>query len=160
MSRFSAPIIERGELEQACQDWRDSGETIVFTNGCFDILHVGHLQTLTAARSEGSKLLVGLNSDRSVRALKGPTRPINAEADRAQILASLRCVDAVTIFDEDTPIEALDLIRPHIHVKGGDYKVEDLSEADVVKKHGGRIVIVGLVPGHSTTSTIEKTRSK
>ena len=147
------------ELLQTVAQWKEAGEAVVFTNGCFDILHVGHLQTLTRARAQGSKLVVGVNSDTSVRALKGPTRPVNTEQDRAHLLAGLRCVDAVTVFSEDTPIALLEKLRPHVHVKGGDYKVEDLPEAKVVQKHGGKIVIIDLVPGRSTTATIEKTQN-
>jgi rfaE bifunctional protein nucleotidyltransferase chain/domain len=159
MKRLEARLITRDDLPTICQSWRDQGETIVFTNGCFDILHLGHLQTLTRAKNEGSKLLVGVNSDLSVQRLKGPTRPVNPERDRALLLAGLRCVDAVTIFPEDTPIEVLEVIKPQVHVKGGDYNVEDLPEAAVVKKHGGRIVIIDLVAGRSTSATIERTRS-
>lgn len=139
--------------------WKSAGETVVFTNGCFDILHVGHLQTLTRARAEGSRLVVGLNSDSSVRALKGPQRPIHGEDDRALMLAALRCVDAVVLFSQQTPVELLDCLKPDVHVKGGDYRVEDLPEAATVQRHGGRIVIIDLVPGRSTTAAIDKARS-
>lgn len=130
----------------------------MFTNGCFDILHLGHLQTLSRAASEGSKLVVGVNSDSSVQRLKGPSRPINPERDRALLLAGLRCVDAVTIFEEDTPLPLLSVLRPAVHVKGGDYRIEDLPEAEIVRKNGGRVVIIDLLPGRSTTSTIERSR--
>jgi rfaE bifunctional protein nucleotidyltransferase chain/domain len=152
-------VFNRNEISAQVQAWHEAGETVVFTNGCFDILHVGHLKTLSRARSEGSKLVVGVNSDASVGRLKGPTRPINEEADRAELLAGLRCVDAVVIFTEDTPVELLEVIRPDVHVKGGDYRVEDLPEREVVEKHGGRIVIIGLVPGRSTTNLIKKTQA-
>ena len=151
-------VLTRDEISSQAQRWREAGETVVFTNGCFDILHVGHIQTLTRAASEGTKLVVGVNSDSSVQRLKGPTRPVNPEQDRAGLLAALRCVDAVVIFEEDTPVELLEVLRPHVHVKGGDYKVEDLPEKDAVEKHGGRIVIIDLVPGRSTTNLIQKTQ--
>jgi rfaE bifunctional protein nucleotidyltransferase chain/domain len=151
-------VLNRQQLSARVRQWREAGETVVFTNGCFDILHVGHIKTLTRAKSEGSKLVVGVNSDGSVQRLKGPTRPVNPELDRAQLLAALRCVDAVVIFEEDTPIELLEVVRPHVHVKGGDYQVDDLPEKEVVEKHGGRIVIIGLVPGRSTTHLIQKTQ--
>lgn len=151
-------VLSRRQISSLVREWREAGEIVVFTNGCFDILHVGHIKTLTRAKSEGSKLVVGVNSDSSVQRLKGPTRPVNPEQDRAQLLAALRCVDAVVIFEEDTPIELLEVIRPHVHVKGGDYQVDDLPEKDVVEKHGGRIVIIGLVPGRSTTNLIQKTQ--
>mgnify|MGYP000274140631 CR=1 FL=1 len=151
-------VLSRRQISSLVREWREAGEIVVFTNGCFDILHVGHIKTLTRAKSEGSKLVVGVNSDSSVQRLKGPTRPVNPEQDRAQLLAALRCVDAVVIFEEDTPIELLEVIRPHVHVKGGDYQVDDLPEKDVVEKHGGRIVIIGLVPGRSTSNLIQKTQ--
>ena len=106
--------------------WKQNDETIVFTNGCFDILHVGHLQTLTRAKNEGDRLVVGVNSDDSVRRLKGPTRPINIDVERARMLAALRCVDAVVVFTEDTPNAVLEALKPNVHVKGGDYRAEDL----------------------------------
>ena len=121
-------VLSRDEIAARIAQWRETGETIVFTNGCFDILHVGHLKTLTRASSEGTRLIVGVNSDDSVRRLKGPTRPINDEVDRAELLAGFRCVDAVVIFGEETPVELLEVVRPHVHVKGGDYRVEDLPE--------------------------------
>jgi len=152
-------VLSRDEIAARIAQWRETGETIVFTNGCFDILHVGHLKTLTRASSEGTRLIVGVNSDDSVRRLKGPTRPINDEVDRAELLAGFRCVDAVVIFGEETPVELLEVVRPHVHVKGGDYRVEDLPEREVVEKHGGRIVIIDLVPGRSTTNLIQKTRT-
>ena len=151
-------VLSRRQISSLVREWREAGEIVVFTNGCLDILHVGHIKTLTRAKSEGSKLVVGVNSDSSVQRLKGPTRPVNPEQDRAQLLAALRCVDAVVIFEEDTPIELLEVIRPHVHVKGGDYQVDDLPEKDVVEKHGGRIVIIGLVPGRSTSNLIQKTQ--
>ena len=151
-------VLNRQQVSSRVRQWREDGETVVFTNGCFDILHVGHIKTLTRAKSEGSKLIVGVNSDSSVQRLKGPTRPVNSELDRAQLLAALRCVDAVVIFEEDTPIELLEVVRPHVHVKGGDYRVDDLPEKGVVEKHGGRIVIIDLVPGRSTTNLIQKTQ--
>jgi D-glycero-beta-D-manno-heptose 1-phosphate adenylyltransferase len=152
-------LFQTDQIASRVQQWREDGEIVVFTNGCFDILHVGHLKTLTRAKSEGTKLIVGVNSDDSVRRLKGPTRPINDELDRAEILGGLRCVDAVVIFPEETPIELLGVIRPDVHVKGGDYRLEDLPEREVVEKHGGRIVIIDLVPGRSTTSLIKKTQN-
>ena len=134
------------------------GLTVVATNGCFDLLHVGHVQTLSRARAEGDRLVVGVNSDASVSRLKGPRRPVNPELDRAALLASLRCVDAVVIFGEDTPVETLRVLRPDVHVKGGDYRLEDLPEAGVVQEYGGRVVLIDLVPGRSTTSMLERSR--
>lgn len=159
---MSLPYEERVlPLEQAAESvrqWREAGETVVFTNGCFDLLHVGHVQTLSRARAEGHRLVVGVNSDASVARLKGPQRPINSELDRAALLAALRCVDAVVIFHADTPVETLAVLKPDVHVKGGDYRLEDLPEASVVQEYGGRIVLIDLVPGRSTTAMIERSR--
>ena len=154
----SERIFDSPRLRSQASKWKEAGETVVFTNGCFDILHIGHIQTLTRAKAEGTKLVVGVNSDASVSRLKGPTRPVNPQSDRAGLLAALRCVDAVIVFPEDTPVPVLEQLKPHVHVKGGDYRVEDLPEAQTVKKNGGRIVIIDLVPGRSTTSLIEKTK--
>lgn len=131
---------------------------VVFTNGCFDLLHAGHLKTLLTARRQGDLLVVGVNSDRSVRALKGPERPLNPEGERAELLAGLECVDLVVLFDEDTPLELLDRLRPDVHVKGGDYREEDLPEAPLVRSWGGRIVLTGVVPDRSTTRLASRLR--
>ncbi len=130
---------------------RAAGGRVVATGGCFDLLHTGHLRTLHAARALGDCLIVCLNSDDSVRALKGPDRPINDQNDRAELLAGLGCVDAVAIFDEDTPIPLLRQLRPDVWVKGGDYSERDLPEADVVRSWGGQAVVVPYHAGHSTT---------
>ncbi len=159
-SNLSLPNQERvlglSEAAQQVETWRRAGQTVVFTNGCFDLLHVGHVQTLSRARAEGDRLVVGVNSDTSVSRLKGPRRPVNPELDRAALLASIRCVDAVVIFGEDTPVETLQVLRPDVHVKGGDYRLEDLPEAKTVQEYGGRVVLIDLVPGRSTTSMIER----
>ena len=159
METVHSRVLPLSKLLDLAQEWKEAGETVVFTNGCFDILHLGHLQTLTKAKQQGSKLVVGLNSDASVARLKGPSRPVNSESDRALLLAGLRCVDAVVIFSEDTPIPVLEALKPQVHVKGGDYRVEDLAEAQVVQENGGRVVIIDLLPGRSTTGLIEKTRT-
>lgn len=137
---------------------RESGNPpkVVFTNGCFDILHVGHLRTLLAARSEGDLLVVGLNSDESVRALKGPSRPINNEDERSEMLAALECVDIVVIFSEETPLKVIESLRPDVHVKGGDYNEDQLPEAGLVKSFGGKIVLAKMIPGRSTTALVKK----
>jgi len=131
---------------------------VVFTNGCFDLLHVGHLRTLLTARQQGDLLVVGLNSDRSVQALKGSTRPLNPQGERAELLAGLECVDMVVLFEEDTPLALLDRLRPDVHVKGGDYREEDLPEAPLVRSWGGRVVLTGVVPERSTTLLAERIR--
>lgn len=132
---------------------------VVFTNGVFDLLHPGHVDVLCAARREGAQLIVGVNSDASVRRLgKGPERPIRSETERAIVLAALECVDAVTIFDEDTPAALVAALEPDVIVKGGDYRPEDVAGAETVTARGGRVVIIPLTPGHSTTATVSKLR--
>jgi D-beta-D-heptose 7-phosphate kinase/D-beta-D-heptose 1-phosphate adenosyltransferase len=141
----------------AAADWRKSAKgSVVFTNGVFDLLHPGHIDVLTAARAEGDALVVGVNSDDSVRRLKGPTRPVRTEADRAFVVAALECVDCVVVFDEDTPLELITALRPDVVVKGGDYNEDTIVGAKEVKSWNGRVVVVPLTPGHSTTSIIEK----
>ena len=153
-------IIERQELEKLAESLRHDGKRIVTTNGCFDVLHVGHVRILQAAKECGDVLIVGINSDDSVKRLnKGPNRPVNTEADRAEILANLKSVDYVTVFGEDTPVEFLTLIRPNVHVKGADYSPSQLAETPVVESFGGEVKILALVPGKSTTSTIARMRS-
>jgi D-beta-D-heptose 7-phosphate kinase/D-beta-D-heptose 1-phosphate adenosyltransferase len=129
---------------------------LVFTNGCFDILHRGHVQLLVQARELGDCLLVGLNSDGSTRRLKGSGRPLQSEIDRAACLAALECVDAVVVFDEDTPADLIAALQPDVMVKGGDYTAEQLPERDVVEAGGGKIVIVPYIEGLSTTELLEK----
>lgn len=153
-------IAEREKLDTLSQELKTKGKTIVTTNGCFDILHVGHVRILQEAKSLGDVLIVGLNSDESVQKLKGPSRPINNQADRAELLAALACVDYVTIFGEDTPVEFLHLVKPHVHVKGADYTPDQLAETDVVESHGGKVKILKLVPGRSTTALVAKINAK
>jgi rfaE bifunctional protein nucleotidyltransferase chain/domain len=132
---------------------------VVFTNGVFDLLHAGHVDLLSGARSEGDRLVVGVNSDASVRRLgKGPERPVRGEVERAYVLAALEMVDAVVVFDQDTPLELVRLLRPDVIVKGGDYAPDRVVGAAEVTSGGGRVVIIPITPGHSTTSTIEKIR--
>lgn len=153
-------ILDRAVLGDAVETAKSQGLTVVFTNGCFDILHVGHIRYLQDARARGDVLVVGVNSDDSVRKLKGPQRPVVSEVDRAEILAALECVDYVTVFDEDTPVELILAIKPNVHVKGGDYKPEDLPEGDAVRSVGGRVEIVPFTStateGRSTTNLIGK----
>jgi D-beta-D-heptose 7-phosphate kinase/D-beta-D-heptose 1-phosphate adenosyltransferase len=134
---------------------RSIGQRVVFTNGCFDILHVGHARLLREAAALGDFLVVGLNSDASVRRLKGPERPRNSEDARAELLAALDAVDAVTVFDEDTPFDLIDAIRPDVLVKGGDYRPEDVVGRDLVEASGGRLVLIPLVEGYSTTKLLQ-----
>ena len=137
-------------------DAKAKGNTIVFTNGCFDILHAGHVRYLNAAKALGDILVVGLNSDDSVRRLKGEGRPINPAADRAEVLAGLRAVDHVIIFEEATAEELVRQIKPDIYVKGGDYSLDSLPEASIVESYGGETVLIPLVEGRSTTNVIRR----
>lgn len=149
-----APIQLRGAGTDALRTVarvRRAGGTVVATGGCFDLVHAGHAKTLAAARALGDCLVVCLNSDASVRRLKGPQRPIMAADDRAELLLALECVDAVLVFEEDTPVEALRRLEPDLWVKGGDYRADELPETDLVRSWGGRTIIVPYVPGHSTT---------
>jgi rfaE bifunctional protein nucleotidyltransferase chain/domain len=145
------------------REWRagriDEGR-VVFTNGVFDLLHTGHLDVLLAARRAGDYLVVGVNSDASVRRLKGSSRPVRDEGARCYVLASLAMVDAVVIFDEDTPLELIRALRPDVLVKGGDYNESTIVGADELRAWGGEVVVVPLTPGHSTTSTIERVRGR
>lgn len=137
---------------------RANGGTVVFTNGVFDLLHPGHLRYLQKARRLGDALIVGVNSDRSVRGNKGPDRPLTPEAERAELLAALTCVDAVVIFDEDTPQELISALQPDVLVKGSDWGENAIVGRDVVEAGGGRVVRVPIEPGYSTTAIIEKVR--
>ena len=129
---------------------------VVFTNGCFDIIHPGHIHILEEAKSYGDVLIVGLNSNSSVKNLKGESRPINSESDRIKILCSIKHVDHVIIFDEDTPIELIELIKPNFLVKGGDYNKSEIVGADLVEKNGGSVIIIDLLGGYSTSSNIDR----
>ena len=140
------------------EELRASGLTIVFTNGVFDLLHVGHLRYLQQARGLGDALFVGVNSDRSVRAIKGPDRPITSEAERAEVLEGLTCVDGVVIFDEDTPHNLIAALQPDVLVKGADWAEDAIVGRDVVEARGGRVVRIAIEPGHSTTSIVGKIR--
>ncbi len=152
-------IIPREYIQDACDTVRADGGTIVFTNGCFDILHAGHVRYLRAAEAMGDFLVVGLNSDASVRRLKGEGRPIVPEADRAEVLDALRAVDIVTVFDEPTAEELVRLVKPDVYVKGGDYTVDTLPEAKIVQAAGGRVEFIPFVEGRSTTNVIERIKS-
>ncbi|MBX3120032.1 MAG: D-glycero-beta-D-manno-heptose 1-phosphate adenylyltransferase [Fimbriimonadaceae bacterium] len=137
------------------------GKKLVFTNGVFDILHAGHVQYLKQARALGDLLIVGMNSDASTRTLaKAPDRPINTLEDRAAVLSELRCVDGVVSFEESTPEQLIELLKPEVHVKGGDYRIEDLPEAKIVHAYGGEVVILPFLSGHSTTETLKRLRGE
>lgn len=149
-------ILPLSDLQEKVAAWKEEGKTVAFTNGCFDILHAGHIASLLQASQQGDKLVVALNADSSVRALKGDTRPVNNENARAVVMAALGMVDAVTIFEEPTPREVILAIKPDVLVKGGDYKVEDIAGAKEVIGWGGQVVINPIVEGFSTTSIIQK----
>ncbi len=145
-------------LRERCRAWRQAGDRLVTTNGCFDILHAGHIHTLLAARQQGDRLIVGLNSDASVRLLKGEGRPLVPEQQRAATLAALPFVDHVQIFAEQRPDAILEAVRPDVHVKGGDYVAAELPEHDLIASLGGRLVIVPEVPGPHSSDLLEAYR--
>ncbi|WP_297404372.1 D-glycero-beta-D-manno-heptose 1-phosphate adenylyltransferase [uncultured Cetobacterium sp.] len=149
-------ILERSMASKLIEELKKQNKKVVFTNGCFDILHVGHLTYLNEAKRQGDILIVGVNSDSSVKRLKGENRPINGEVDRAELLCGLKAVDYTVIFPEDTPCELLDDLKPSIHVKGGDYEKDDLPETNIVEKNGGEVRILGFVEGKSTTNIVNK----
>jgi D-beta-D-heptose 7-phosphate kinase/D-beta-D-heptose 1-phosphate adenosyltransferase len=149
-------LFSRDSVASLASEWRKQGLRVAFTNGCFDLLHPGHISLIDQARREADRLIVGINSDQSVQRLKGPERPVQSEIARATVLASLKSVDAVVIFDEDTPLQLIDLLEPDVLVKGGDYTVETVVGADLVVKRGGRVFLANLVAGHSTTNTLKK----
>ena len=149
-------IKPAGEMGAIARNLREQGVRIVFTNGCFDILHAGHVQYLEQARELGDVLIVGLNSDSSIRRLKGFGRPIVAQQDRACVLAALGCVDYVVVFDTDTPLELITLLRPGVLVKGGDWQVEDIVGSEVVLADGGKVLSLPFREGLSTTSLIRR----
>ena len=149
-------IYDASSLQHQLRRWRFLGKTVAFTNGCFDILHSGHIASLSDAAREADFLVVGLNSDASTRRLKGPERPVNSQDARATVMASLLMVDAVIFFEEDTPLELIKMVEPDVLVKGGDYTLEQIVGAKEVMAAGGRVVINPIVPGFSTTSLIEK----
>lgn len=153
-------IVERRDLKGLIEGLKRQKKSIVFTNGCFDILHVGHVRYLQAAKSLGDVLVLGLNSDVSVQALKGPSRPINNQEDRAEVLAGLAAVDHIVIFDEITAEALIEDIQPDIYVKGGDYAIDDLPEAHIIRKYGGKIVLIPEVEGRSSTKVINKIRDR
>lgn len=148
-------IYHLSELASILKQAKSDGHVVVTTNGCFDVLHLGHLRYLQAARQLGDLLVVAVNSDSSVRQLKGENRPLVPEGERAEMLAGLECVDYVVIFPELTPIDLLSELKPSIHVKGGDYKLEQLIEREVVEANGGKVIVGLNVPGKSTTNLIE-----
>jgi len=153
---MESKILKLQDLLQTIQNLRESGKSIVFTNGCFDILHVGHVRYLTAARSEGDVLVVGLNSDESVRSIKPENRPIMNQDQRAEVLAGLECVDYITVFNEPDPLKVIKELKPDVLVKGADWIEEEIIGADIVKANGGKVVKVPVVPEVSTSLIIQR----
>jgi D-beta-D-heptose 7-phosphate kinase/D-beta-D-heptose 1-phosphate adenosyltransferase len=151
-------VVTRDEAAEQIERWRRRGWRIGFTNGCFDLLHPGHVHLLSQARAACDRLVVGLNSDASVRRLKGATRPVQTEGARAAVLASLADVDLVTVFEEDTPEQLLAALRPDVLVKGADYTIETVVGSEMVRGWGGKVVLAELLPGNSTTATIARLR--
>lgn len=155
---MTAKIMELDALKKEIEEKKEAGELIVFTNGCFDILHVGHIRYLKKAASLGDKLVLAVNSDSSVKELKGKSRPFVPESERLEMLAALEMVDYLILFSEIDAKALLEEIKPQIYVKGGDYRIEDLPEAETVYRYGGKIVLVTEVKGNSTTNIIKKIR--
>jgi len=153
-------VLKGSQLDEKLKKWKAQNLKVVFTNGCFDLLHIGHLSYLMKAASFGDKLIIGLNSDDSVKRLKGESRPINAEESRALMLASLFFVDAVTVFEEDTPLNLIKTVMPDVLVKGGDYKMENIVGAQEVVENGGVVNVVDFVNGYSSSAIIEKIERK
>ena len=149
-------VVRREDIKQLVNNLHQEGKTVVATNGCFDILHVGHIRYLQKTKSFADKLIVLLNSDSSVHSIKGLDRPINNEGDRAELLCALSCVDYVVLFEEDSPGKLLDEIKPDVYTKGADYTMETLPEADIMKKNGTRVEFIEFVEGKSTTNIIDK----
>ncbi len=156
---IQSKIVSQAQLQQKLNLWRFRQQRVVFTNGCFDILHAGHIHLLSQAASFGDVLVIGLNSDSSVKGLKGENRPLQNENTRADVLASLFYVDAVLLFEEPTPLELIQAITPDVLVKGGDYTIENVVGADWVQQHGGRVEIVPLLEGFSTTGIEQKLKN-
>ena len=158
---FSLPkkIRTAASLRPVLAKYKKAGKKVVFTNGCFDVLHLGHARYLQKARSLGDALVVGMNTDASVRKLKGPERPVNREKDRAEVLAALACVDFVVFFSEPTPKKLIEAVRPDFLVKGGDWKIRDIAGAPFVTSYGGRVKTIPFVKGFSTTGLLKKIAS-
>jgi rfaE bifunctional protein nucleotidyltransferase chain/domain len=154
-SNFKSKIVNIDQLLKLRQDWANMNEMVVFTNGCFDILHRGHVDYLNKAAELGTKLIVAINSDKSVTSIKNPNRPIQDEQSRSEIMASMGCVDAVIIFNETTPLELIKALNPNILVKGADYKPKDIVGYDSVTSYGGKVITLDFLTGYST-SLIEK----
>jgi len=156
---LSPKIVSLTELNSLVNYWKGEGKKIVFTNGCFDLLHAGHITYLTEAASLGDILIIGLNSDDSVQRLKGPSRPVNNEITRSVILGSMSFIDAVVFFNEDTPLELIKKVLPDVLVKGGDYKTEEIAGAKEVIENGGKVQVLSFLPGYSSSAIVDKIKN-
>jgi len=156
VSKAQNKIFTSELLLRHITSWKKEGEVIVFTNGCFDIIHLGHVDYLERARDLGGRLIIGVNTDLSIQRIKGPERPVQDEISRSRILASFEFVDAVTLFNEDTPLKLIKAIQPDILVKGNDYQVENIVGADIVMSYGGKVITLELIKGYSTSRIIKK----
>lgn len=159
LDKINNKIKSRQDAKTIAEQWAQNKESIVFTNGCFDIVHRGHIDYLSKAKDKGSKLILGLNTDASVQRLKGPQRPVVDEQSRAILMASLQFIDLVVFFDEDTPYELIKALQPDILVKGSDYKAENIVGYDILMAKGGKVETIDFVPGFSTSSIVEKIKS-
>lgn len=160
LQKIKNKIQDWAQARRTVEGWKAGGQRVVFTNGCFDLLHYGHIHYLAQAREQGGRLVVGLNSDASVRRLKGQGRPINTESTRQMVMAALECVDLVVVFEQDTPLELISLLLPDVLVKGGDYRPEDIAGSDIVTARGGEVRVLPYIEGYSTTSIEKKIRQK
>lgn len=156
LTAINSKIVDFSKIKDLVSNWKTEGKSIVFTNGCFDVLHYGHVSYLAEASDLGDKMIIGLNSDSSVRRLKGETRPINGQYERAVLLAALQFVDAVVIFDEDTPENLINTIAPDFLVKGGDYTIDTIVGADFVMSYGGKVITIPIVENFSSTLIIKR----
>ncbi len=159
LKKIETKIQTLKQAKETVRDWIGNNETVVFTNGCFDILHLGHLDYLSKAKDLGSKLVIGVNSSSSVQKLKGPSRPVNSTQSRSTLLAGFECVDLVVVFNEETPLNLIQELKPNILVKGGDYTLATIVGASEVKKLGGSVKIIPFLPGYSTSNIVTKIQS-
>ena len=160
LNKLKAKIFNIKDLSQIIKKWRFNGDKIIFTNGCFDLIHLGHLEILARSADLGDKLIVGINSDMSIKKIKGNSRPIIKEDSRAKQLAAIEFIDAVILFNEDTPYDLISFINPDIITKGGDYKKNDVIGKELMNKKAGEVVIIPLTQGYSTTSILEKIKNE
>ena len=160
LNKLKAKIFNTKDLSKIINEWRLNGDKIVFTNGCFDLIHLGHLEILARSADLGDKLIVGINSDMSIKKIKGSSRPIIEEDSRAKQLAAIEFIDAVILFNEDTPYDLINILKPDVLTKGGDYKKNDIVGNQLINKQQGEVVIIPLTHGYSTTSILEKIKNE